>query len=220
MFYTVVAFLMAIIGLPLVYFGFRLLFKGSWFWGWVRGTSGFFLLLLALGVGLIAWDMRNFHEIEPDKSVATISFEKIEHQAFIATLALTDLATTKDFYLKGDQWQIDARVLRWTGFMQRIGSKPGYLLERLAGRYLSIEDERNFERSVYSLKPENQFIPDLWLWLYAQKQTLPFVDAVYGSATFLPMADGALFEVVLTTSGLAAKPLNDAAKKAVTEWKP
>ena len=40
---------------------------------------------------------------------------------------------------------------------------------------------------------------------------LPFVDAVYGSATYMPMADGARYQVSITQSGLIARPLNPAA---------
>jgi hypothetical protein len=44
------------------------------------------------------------------------------------------------------------------------------------------------------------------------------MDALYGSATFLPMADGALYEIKVSQSGLVARPLNQAARDAVAGW--
>jgi hypothetical protein len=44
------------------------------------------------------------------------------------------------------------------------------------------------------------------------------VDALYGSATYLPMVDGALYEIKVSQSGLLARPLNQAAREAVGSW--
>ncbi|MDT4868742.1 hypothetical protein D3C76_1441580 [compost metagenome] len=37
--------------------------------------------------------------------------------------------------------------------------------------------------------------------------------------TYLPMADGAVFSVGLSPTGLLAEPLNQAAKEALTDWR-
>jgi len=47
---------------------------------------------------------------------------------------------------------------------------------------------------------------------------VPWADALYGSATFMPMADGAAYEVSVSQAGLLARPLNDAARAAVDAW--
>ena len=54
--------------------------------------------------------------------------------------------------------------------------------------------------------------------VYKQVQ-LPVLDALYGSATFVPMSDGALFEVSLANSGLIARPLNERAQSAIERWR-
>jgi hypothetical protein len=48
---------------------------------------------------------------------------------------------------------------------------------------------------------------------------MPIIDAVYGSATYLPMADGALYEVSLSHTGLLARPLNASAEEAINTWR-
>jgi hypothetical protein len=47
---------------------------------------------------------------------------------------------------------------------------------------------------------------------------LPFVDAVFGNAVYLPMADGARYQVTLGQSGLIARPLNESARDATKGW--
>jgi hypothetical protein len=41
---------------------------------------------------------------------------------------------------------------------------------------------------------------------------------MYGSATYLPMSDGALYEIKVSQSGLVARPMNQAAREAVSGW--
>ncbi len=218
MFYTAATLLTGIFGVLVLLFGLRLLTKGTWFWGWLRGMGGVFFLLLAAACALVALDLRSYQQVLIDKPVATISFAAVEPQAFIATVALTDSGATAEYYLRGDQWQMDARIIRWKSLINRVGGKPGYKLHRISGRYLSIEDERSRERTVHSLRDPEEFGVDLWAWAYKYQENAPLIEAVYGSATFVPMADGALYEVALSHTGLVAKPLNDAAKKAVNLW--
>jgi hypothetical protein len=40
----------------------------------------------------------------------------------------------------------------------------------------------------------------------------------FGTATYLPMADGATYHVSLNTPGLFARPMNAAARRAVKDW--
>jgi hypothetical protein len=44
------------------------------------------------------------------------------------------------------------------------------------------------------------------------------VDALYGSAVYVPMADGASFAVMVTQTGLIVRPLNPGAEHAVGGW--
>jgi len=47
---------------------------------------------------------------------------------------------------------------------------------------------------------------------------LPGVDAHYGTATYVPMADGARYEVSMSRDALIARPVNDEARNAVGSW--
>ena len=89
-----------------------------------------------------------------------------------------------------------------------------FRLERIAGRYRDIDAERSAPHSVYRLHGDDSF--DVWTVVRAAH--LPWVDARYGSAVYLPMADGAAFVVSVGPGGLVARPRNDAARAAVNGW--
>ncbi len=59
---------------------------------------------------------------------------------------------------------------------------------------------------------------DLWSLARDFPTLTPGVDAYYGTATYLPMADGARFRVTLSRDALIARPLNDQAREAVGDW--
>jgi hypothetical protein len=59
---------------------------------------------------------------------------------------------------------------------------------------------------------------DLWELIRRNHSWIPWMDALYGSAAVLPMADGALYEIKVSQSGLVARPLNQAAREAVGSW--
>ena len=60
---------------------------------------------------------------------------------------------------------------------------------------------------------------DIWKILNTHGAFVPGIDASYGSAAYLPMADGASYQLSLGYNGLTAKPVNEIAKDAVVKWK-
>jgi hypothetical protein len=48
---------------------------------------------------------------------------------------------------------------------------------------------------------------------------MPLADALYGSAAYVPMAEGAEYAVTVSSSGLVVRPANDNARKAVGGWR-
>ena len=97
-----------------------------------------------------------------------------------------------------------------------MGLETGYRLDRISGRYLSLSDEQTKKRSVYSLNESFAGV-DIWQWLKRSERKL-LVDARYGNSTFLPMVDGGQYQISLSSSGLLARPLNQPAREAVSQW--
>jgi hypothetical protein len=72
-------------------------------------------------------------------------------------------------------------------------------------------------RTVHSLARRAPV--DVWAVAREFPTFLPGVDAYYGTATYVPMADGARFSVSLSRDALIARPANDRAKQAVGNWR-
>ncbi|KZX85491.1 hypothetical protein A3716_24125, partial [Alcanivorax sp. HI0011] len=169
---------------------------------------------LAIYLSLFALNIYGYREYAQEVSVATVSFRQSGDQSFIATVTRTD-GTTEDFRLKGDQWQLDARIIKWKMPFSLLGLQPGYQLDRISGRYYALEDERSRDRTVYSLHRDPVGID---VWEMAREGWSLLVDASYGSAAYLPMAEGALFEVNAGPTGLVARPMNGSAQQAISGW--
>ena len=198
-----------------VLFALKTLFHRHWILGWLRGTFGILLIVLAISSAIVALDISSYSQLEREQPIASLSFEKLSQQKYKAILVEPN-GKESQYTIYGDLWQIDARIIKWSKPIAGMGVKPGYRLGRLTGRYYSLEQERNGERAVYELHSKDYGI-DVWSWL-KQNPLVPWIDTLYGNATFLPMSDGALFSINLSGTGLLARPLNEAAEKSVSQW--
>ena len=164
---------------------------------------------------LLAFSYYGYDQLIDERPVSRIEFSQSAPGEFVARVMI-DGEPDRLLPLRGDEWQLDARVINWEPPATLLGLDPIYRLERLSGRYADVSDERTEQRSVYALSD----MPNLDFWRLARSfpVLLPGVDAYYGTATYLPMADGARFEVSLTRTALIARPMNDAARRAVGDW--
>ena len=183
--------------------------------GLVRGGASLVLVLIAVCVALIGANLRTYRQLTGEQPAGELQFVRIGYQQFNGVFSFPSGEHT-DFALRGDEWQVDAHVLKWRALANLFGFDTAYRLDRISGRYTNIDDERNLPRTVYSLNQPDRV--DLWEMVHHYHSWVPWVDALYGSATFLPMADGALYEIKVSQSGLLARPLNQAARSAVGSW--
>jgi len=204
--------LAALIGLGALW----VVFRQSLFMSWLKATLAFCVLAAAVVMTLVAVDLIQFKDYRVDVPVAKVKLKRLDNQQFALFLE-TPQSPVQEFKISGDLWQLDARLIIWNGPFSAIGMRPGYRFERVSGRYHSIEQEQNLERSVHRVEYTNAGV-DFWQWLLHNDQ-IPWVKARYGSATFLPMQDGAEFSVAVGVDGLVAKPLNTPAVEAVQNWK-
>lgn len=217
MLYTLVAIVIGVVALFVAYKSVRILIVSPWLAGFFRGLFGLALLGVALVIAVMGLDVYSYKQASQEQVVATITFDQIEEQHFDTVLTTAEGISTH-YDLRGDQWQVDARVIKWKGYIGSLGVKPAFRLDRLSGRYFDIEQETTAKRTAYSLSP-NLYGWDFWLFLNKHPEWALPVDARYGSATYLPIKDKAAFEISLSATGLLARPLNDVAKDAVEEFK-
>ena len=183
--------------------------------GIAHGTTALVLILLSACAALIAANLRTYQRLTFEQPGGELQFTRTAEREFNAILTLPS-GEHANFALRGDEWQVDARVLKWHAFANLVGFDTAFRLERIGGRYTRIEDERSQARTVYSLNSPQRIDP--WELVHRYHSWMPWIDALYGSATYLPMADGALYEIKVSQSGLVARPLNQAARDAVGSW--
>jgi hypothetical protein len=183
--------------------------------GMAHGGAALIFFLAAACAVLIGTNLRTYQRLSYEQPAGELQFTKQGDRAFEARLSYPD-GERASFPLRGDEWQVDARVLKWHAFANLVGFDAAYRLERISGRYTHIEDERSQPRTVYDLHTAGRIDP--WELVHRYRSWIPWMDALYGSATFLPMADGALYEIKVSQSGLIARPLNQAARDSVGSW--
>jgi hypothetical protein len=185
-----------------------------------RGTlfllSGAFVIALAAGVVLVAMNLYTYARLTHEQEAARVSMRQLGERHYAINLQAKD-QPARQFQLRGDEWQIDARVLKWRPLGNLLGFDTIYRLERLSGRYGDITQERNAPRTVHALAEDPGL--DFWALLRKHHQYVPLADALYGSAAYVPMAEGAEYAVSVSATGLVVRPGNDAARKAVGGWK-
>ena|SRR5688572_8427171 len=185
-----------------------------------RGTlfflSGAFVLALAAALALVAMNLYTYARLTHEQEAARVSMRQLGERHYVVSVEAKKVAP-RHFELRGDEWQIDARVLKWRAMGNLLGFDTVYRLERLSGRYGDITLERNAPRTVHSLAEDPGL--DFWSLIRRHHQYVPLADALYGSAVYVPMAEGANYRVTVSTSGLVVRPVNDAARKAVGGWK-
>lgn len=215
MLYPLVALALVVVAILAALMALRLL-NGSWLLGWLRGTGGILLVIVAVCIAAGAWDLHSYRQLSDAQPIGTLAFNQLEQQRFAVTL-VDQSGAEQRYELSGDMWRLDVRLLNWPDNLARLGFKPGYRLDRLSGRYLSFEDEQKLTRSTIELNSKKPLL-DVWLWLQRANHYFSLLTADSSSAAYLPMADGALYSVGNSNSGLVATPLNERAKLALEHW--
>jgi hypothetical protein len=213
--FTALIVVFALAGLLFLVAAVRRLRRRRLLGGVLNGATALVLILLSACAVLIAANMRTYQRLSFEQPAGELQLSRTGDREFNAVLTYPS-GQRANFALRGDEWQVDARLLKWHAFANMIGFDTAYRLERIGGRFSRIEDERSQARTVYSLNAPQRIDP--WELLQRYRSWVPWVDALYGSATFLPMADGALYEIKVSQSGLLARPLNQAARDAVGSW--
>jgi hypothetical protein len=217
MLYTVLSVLVALAALLIGYRAVKLLLLSSWFVGWLKGMFGLSLLGLAVGVGVLAFDIYSYKQIKAGQSVATVNIESVGEQKFDVVVVDSN-GIQRRYPLAGDQWQLDVRMIEFKGYFSTLNLTPAFRLDRLSGRFYDIQKESSSQRPHLSVVTSPLGL-DFWRFIYAHPKWFPVLGANYGSVKYWPMKTGALYGINLTVSGLTVVPLNDVAVAAVSEWK-
>jgi hypothetical protein len=148
--------------------------------------------------------LQSYRAFTREDLAATIHAEPVGPSQFRVTIHLPD-GRTDSYWLAGDEVYVDAHILKWKPWANLLGLHTAYELDRIAGRYHLIEDERRRPRTVYPLATDP--LVDLFALRRRYAWLESVVDAEYGSAAFFPTRDRIAIELRVSTTGLLFRPL-------------
>jgi len=214
---TIISLIFLAFGLLFFIASFRRLRKKRLFSACGHGTISIVLLAIGLLLTAFAMNLYTYDRLTHKKVIADIRLIKIKPQLFEAELSLPD-GTKNHYTLAGDEWRLEARILKWTAKGNLLGLDAQYRLERISGRFRKISEANGTEvkKTNHSLMGERTRYFEQFVTSY--KKWMPMLDTIYGDGVYHPMADKAHFQVKITQQGLVAYPVNEIAKTAVSDW--
>jgi len=166
----------------------------------------FLMLALSLLFGVITISIQGYNSFTREELAAYVEIIPLQQQSFTARIILPD-GEEKQYVLEGDEFYIDAHILKWKSIANLLGIHTLYELDRVSGRYTGIEDETNKKRTVYSLG-EKRMID-----IFKMRLQYPFlsflVDAEYGSASFVAVKKQRKLNVMVSTTGLLIRDVEN-----------
>ena len=159
----------------------------------IVGALFFALAGLAGTIGLAT---KGYRALTHEEVAARVVTQPTGPQKFTATFTFAD-GRQMTYPLTGNALYVDAHIVKWHPLANYLGLHTAYQLDRVAGRYDRLEDERVRPRSAFALSSPNP------VSIVQVARTLgPLIDAEYGSATFVSTRGPAALELRVSTSGL------------------
>ncbi|HEY5656981.1 MAG TPA: hypothetical protein VIY27_04255 [Myxococcota bacterium] len=166
---------------------------------------GLLLLALAAFFATLGVAVQGYRALTREEVALTLWTRPAGAQRFEVDVLFAD-GSSRSFALTGDQFYVDARILKWHPWANLLGLHTAYELDRIAGRYARLEDERDKPRTLFALgraRPVDAFeLRRRFAWL------APLLDAEYGSATFASANRPARYEVRVSTTGLLVREID------------
>jgi hypothetical protein len=199
------------LGFILLAYSVRLLFKRKPI---KAGVNGLISLSLCSAGGillLILLNVQTYQRLTHEIVLAEVLIGQKNHSG--APLSLKTDTLEREFLIRTEAWRLDARFLKWKPWLSIVGKDPLVRLERL---------EERSDATLYSGSLNRFDLNDdkSWLEIYSAElsQHLGLIDSIYGSSVYMPVKQGARYQIVASVSGLLARPMNNEAKAAVIEW--
>lgn len=195
----VAAVLLGLFGAVFFLAGIGALFRARFLRFTLRTLAG--LLLLALGAlsGTLALGMQGYRALTREVVAAHLSVQPTGPQRFTSTFRFAD-GRQATYDIAGDEIYVDARILKWKPIANLLGLHTAYELDRVAGRYRDIQQERIAPRTLYALGLDRPV--DLFGLRRRHAFLEPLLDAEYGSATYVPVTRPAELDLRVSTTGL------------------
>ena len=214
-----------LVGLLLCFAGLGRIFRLNVFGGLSRFLFGSVFLGAAAIAVLFGLNLQTYARLTHERIAAEVTLNEVEAGVYSASVRIPDvkgqLGQPTTYELTGNAFRMEAHFLKWKPWANISGVDSLYRLDRIQGRFDSVQAETATPPTPYSLAPagvstaleihrmarENKFM-----------QALDAIDARYLSGAAVPMADGAIYEIMAAQNGLVPRPKNEIAQKVALEW--
>jgi hypothetical protein len=211
--------LVAASGMALLVSGGRHLLRGRAARAGGHMLVGAPLAIIGVAAGLLGLNAQSFARLTHEGPVAEVSVRTIDpaQSRYLVTIRRLDgSGRVQTCEIQGDEWVLSGRVQKWKPWANLLGLDATYTLEQLSNMYFTAERGNGKTITacdIADVAPRiDRYVPQRWLsWLATQSYT---VQRRFGSANYMPLANGAVFRVVITQSGFNAEPVNAAARAA------
>ena len=152
---------------------------------------------------LLYVSLKGYKNFTYNKPVFSVECALKQEDSFVLNFVPLDGEDSPASYyrIKGQQFVIEGHIVKWENFFVMVGMKPLYQITRLTGRYISIDDEKEKERSVYEVEEETK----VWRWLMKYGEKIPGIDAVQGISAFKDAEEHKKFIVLITHNAFIIK---------------
>ncbi|MDQ6640425.1 MAG: hypothetical protein M3Z15_12300 [Pseudomonadota bacterium] len=198
-----IAVLLGIVGFAVGFSAFAALARARLFRFVFRAVLSLLLLFAGTVFAVFSLGTLGMQALTKEETAARIKVVPSGLQRYDATVTFAD-GRVETYDLVGDDIYVDGHIVKWTPLANMMGLHTSYRLDRIAGRYRSVEQENTARRTVYAIgRPA-------MIDLVALGRRLPladFFDAEYGSASYVPVAEPGELELKVSTTGLLLRPL-------------
>jgi hypothetical protein len=208
----------AVFGVLFVGSGVAHVFRGEHGRAGRRVVGGGAVAAVGLVFSLVGLNTQLFTRLIHEGPVAEISVKATDpaNSVYLITVKRLD-GNIPDQHctLQGDEFLIGGRVQKWQPWANVLGFDTTYTVDQISNKYFTAArgNGKTINACDLSGKPQvNSYLPAGWTpWILAHFYT---EQRRFGSANFMPMADGAVYKLLITQAGFNAEPLNDKAKAA------
>lgn len=178
------------------------------------------MAVVGLAAGLLGLNTQTYSRLSHEGPVAEVTVKAADpaNSRYLVTIHRLDDGSNavQSCMLQGDEWVLSGRVQKWKPWANILGLDATYSLDQLSNMYFTAARASGKPITACDIGEAppaiDQYVPAGWLaWLADQSYSL---DRRFGSANYMPLADGAAYKVVITQSGFNAEPDNDAARAA------
>ncbi|HEX7235931.1 MAG TPA: hypothetical protein VF405_03145 [Gammaproteobacteria bacterium] len=179
----------------------------TWVWRFMRRafkfSLGVVLLFAAFSVVLLTATIYTYHRLSGETLIAELRFDAAGDRQYVAHLRTGDRCEDRSFPLYGDQWRVDAEFLKWKYWALLLGLDSQYRLDRLEGRYRSVDEQNSKPNLAHALSERTavdvvSLAESLGSWNF-------LLDATYGSSTYQDIDVGNVYYVFRTTTGIITR---------------